>query len=157
MTTELITSTGGNSLKRKRFKLSNFLFKKAKKSGLVAVGIIDAGKHSSGDLTVAEIGFQNEFGFGHIPERSFMRSTLKEHKKRIIAFQVQLAKRIISEEITTEKALALLGEFVADLIRRKIVSLQTPPNAPETIALKRSSNPLIDTGQLKNSITYQVK
>lgn len=156
MTTKLIASNGGSSVKRDESKLSRLLFKKTKKTGFVAVGVIDAGKHKSGDLTVAEIAFRNEFGFGRIPERSFMRSTLQEKRQEIISFQVKLAKKIISGGIVTEQALGLLGQFVSDLIGRKVVALRSPPNAPETIARKKSSNPLIDKKQLKNSITYKV-
>lgn len=132
------------------------LVERIKKPGTVDVGIIDAGDHPSGDITVAGVGFVNEFGTTTIPERSFMRSTLQEKKQSIIDLQKNLMKNIVDGSMTVEKALGLLGEFVSDEIRQKIVSLKTPPNTPETIKKKKSSNPLIDTGQLKNSITYEV-
>ena len=55
-----------------------------------------------------------------------------------------------------EQALGLVGSFVASLISKKIVDIKSPPNSPKTIEDKKSSNPLIDTGQLKNSITWEV-
>lgn len=169
------------------------LAKRLKFKGVVDVGIIDAGKHSGSDLTVASIGLVHEFGatIDHpggtpfrynydgqviflkkgdsravnmtephkiiIPERSFIRSTLKEKRKEIIARQIKLLKKIAKGELTEQKALGLLGEFVSDLIKQKIKSLKSPPNAPITIKRKGSSNPLIDEGQLANSITYKVK
>ncbi len=192
MTTKLIASDGGSSTKRESTFVADFLFKKTRESGTVEVGIIDAGKHLSGDITVAGIGFAHEFGatIKHpggtsyiiqeggkalfvkegtpgikgvtkphdivIPERSFIRSTLRENKKKILDFKVKLAAKILKGEMSTEKALGLIGQFVADLIKRKIVSLRSPPNKAATIRKKKSSNPLIDTGQLKNSITYKV-
>lgn len=131
------------------------LIKRVKTAGTVDVGVIDAGSHVDSDLTVASIADINEFGLG-VPERSFMRSTTKEQKKNIVSLQKKLLVKIQNGEMDVETALGLIGEFTADKISQKIVSLRTPPNAPETIARKGSSNPLVDTGQLKNSITYEV-
>jgi hypothetical protein len=132
------------------------LVKRVKTPGTVDVGIIDAGTHVDGDLTVASIGFIHEFGTEDIPERSFMRSTLREKKKEIITLQKQLLRKIVNGSSNTVKALGLLGEVMADFISQKITTLKTPPNAPGTIIAKGSSNPLVDTGQLRNSITYEV-
>ena len=168
------------------------LKKRIKTPGTVDVGIIDAGKHKSGDMTVAEIATTHEYGaeIDHpggtpykiskegkaifvkkgtpgiagvtkphkikIPERSFMRSTLHKESKKISILQKKLLKQISKGEITTTTALGLLGEFVSDKIKQKIVSISDPPNKPSTIRSKGSSNPLIDTGQMKNSVTYEV-
>lgn len=130
--------------------------KRIQKPGTVDSGIIDAGDHPSGDATVAQIGFWNEFGTTTIPERSFIRSTIQKEKKNIIALQRKLWKQIVSGKMKIDTGLGLLGEFMADAIRKKIVSLSSPANKPATIAAKGSSNPLIDTGQLKNSISFEV-
>jgi len=131
------------------------LRKRVKTPGTVDAGIIDAGEHPSGDETVASIGFKNEFGIG-VPERSFMRSTIQAKKKDIISLQKKLLKQIVNGSMKVETGLGLVGEFMADAITQKIVAIRTPANSPITIKLKGSSNPLIDTGQLKNSITYEV-
>lgn len=132
------------------------VLKRVKIPGTVDTGIIDAGKHVTGDITVAGIGYAHEYGTATLPERSFMRSTIKEKKKDIIALQKKLLKQIINGKMKVETGLGLLGEFMADTIRQKIVSISSPPNTQATIDAKGSSNPLIDTGQLKNSITYEV-
>lgn len=132
------------------------LKKRIKTPGTVDVGIIDAGEHRSGDQTVAEIGFQHEFGTARIPERSFMRSTTVAKKKDIIALQKKLLKSISDGSMEVPQALGLVGDMVSGLIREKIVAIRTPPNSQATISRKGSSNPLIDTGQLKNSITFEV-
>lgn len=129
---------------------------RVKTPGTVDAGIIDAGKHSSGDITVAGIGYAHEYGTATLPERSFMRSTIQAKKKEIIALQKKLLKQIVNGTMKVEDGLGLLGEFMSDAISQKIVSISSPPNTPETIEAKGSSNPLIDTSQLKNSITYEV-
>lgn len=130
--------------------------KRIKTPGTVDIGIIDAGEHKSGDITVAGIGFIHEFGTDTIRERSFIRSILQGKKKEIISLQKKSLKSILNGNIKIEKALGLIGEFTADEIRKKIVAIRTPPNTAETIKKKGSSNPLIDTAQLKNSIIYEV-
>jgi len=40
-------------------------------------------------------------------------------------------------------------------IKRAIANREFVPNAPATIRKKKSSTPLVDTGQLRASITYQ--
>lgn len=132
------------------------LLKRVKTPGTVDVGIIDAGKHPSGDITVAGIGYAHEYGTATLPERSFMRSTIQAKKKDIIALQKKLLAKIINGKMKVETGLGLIGEFMADAIRQKIVAISSPPNTPETIAAKGSSNPLIDTGQMKNSIIFEV-
>lgn len=135
------------------------LLKKVKKPGTVAVGIIDPGLHGDGPFNTAEIGYVHEFGSsdGRVPERSFIRSTLKVDRKEIISLSKRLLKKIINNEMTLEKGLGLLGLDVSDKISQRIVEIRTPPNKPNTIARKGSSNPLVDTGQLKNSITHKVQ
>ena len=49
-----------------------------------------------------------------------------------------------------------LGEMARGDIVESITKLNTPPNSPKTIALKGSSNPLIDTGFLRANVTFKV-
>lgn len=137
----------------------NKLTKRTKKSGYVEVGVV-APKQYPGEAftTTADIAAVNEFGTedGSIPERSFMRSTLKQERANIRKLSKKLLAKIVKGQITTDQGLAHLGQYLADRIQQKIVTLRTPPNDPQTIKRKKSSNPLIDTGQLKNAITYRV-
>lgn len=124
--------------------------------------------HADSQMTLVEIAATHEFGSsdGHIPERSFIRSTLyvrsaKQLEEKITA----AAKLVIDGKLDAGKALALLGTFAASEIKNTITMNEAdaygeypyPPLADSTIAAKGSSVPLIDTGQLKNSITYVVE
>ncbi len=144
-----------NKVTRKGPGIGKYI-KRVKKPGTVDVGIIDAGIHDDSLETVATIAFKNEFGDTYTPERSFMRSTIHEKKKEIVAMQVKLWKQVTTGKINKETALGLLGEFIADLIKLKIVAIKDPPNAQRTIDAKGTSNPLIETKQMHNSITYEV-
>jgi hypothetical protein len=53
--------------------------------------------------------------------------------------------------------LTAVGEFIASDFRRKITTLRSPPNAPSTVAKKGSSNPLIDTGAMRQSVRSRIR
>ncbi len=150
MASKLI-STGGSGLNEYLQKLS-VLSKHP-----VSVGVHkSAGKHDGSDLTVAEVGAYNEFGTERIPERSFMRSAMRENKIENLLMIARIIKKISSGQGGNyRQAMGKVGMKVQNDIQRKIVDLKTPPNAQSTIDRKKSSNPLIDTGQLVNSIRWE--
>jgi hypothetical protein len=49
-----------------------------------------------------------------------------------------------------------LGIVAQGDIQAEITSLQSPPNSPVTIALKRSSKPLIADGEMRGAVTWKV-
>lgn len=126
----------------------------------VAVGVHkDAGMHQGEDgqsTTVAQVAKWNEFGTSRIPERSFIRSTFDERNRAYSALVEKLILLVYLRQETVLGTLAILGQMIETDIKNKIVTLRDPPNAPGTIKKKKSSNPLIDTGQMKNSIRYVV-
>jgi len=98
----------------------------------------------------------NEFGTSIIPERPFIRGAFDKYGKDIGRFSEQLIAKYIDGEMDFEVMTGTIGEYAVSKIRRYMVDLKTPPNAPSTIKQKKSSNPLIDTGQLLSSISYKV-
>jgi hypothetical protein len=53
--------------------------------------------------------------------------------------------------------LAKLGAMAQGDIHSEIRSLRTPPNSPVTIALKGSSNPLIDSSEMYQAVLSRVE
>ena len=101
----------------------------------------------------------NEFGSadGLIPERSFMRSTVEEHKPDFKKFWSKNAAKLLTGEDTPRKVLSVLGQIAEGFVKSKIVDIKTPANASSTAASKKSTNPLVDTGHLVQSIRYEVR
>lgn len=117
-----------------------------------------AAERGSG-LTNAGLAAIHEFGSPSrsIPERSFLRSTFDEKVK---GYEKEL-DRIAGAQIDGAQLsgeMRLLGEqYRADVID-KIRSGIPPPLADATVARKGGeTTPLIDTGQLLNSISVVVK
>ncbi len=129
----------------------------------VKVGILAskgaADKHPEGQLSLVQIAAIHEFGNEHVPERAPIRTTFYVRRKQeLIDMQTKLARAIVTKGMDGIRALGMLGSWGAAAVKATITEGDglPPPNAPSTIAAKGSSRPLVDTGLLKNSITYQV-
>lgn len=144
-------------------------FRSAKKGGTkVFVGFLrssgeykprSGGERQGQPVTVAQIAAIHEFGApgAGIPERSFMRGAIDQNGPALEKFMRRLTLEILLGKSTRKRAFGILGEFVKNLMKRTIQRGVPPPNAPETIRRKGSSKPLIDTGQMINSIDWEVE
>lgn len=99
----------------------------------------------------------NEFGTadGHIPPRPFIRGSFDQQSRALQVLSERLWNQVLAGRLTARNALGLLGEEHQGQVQDYIVALQTPPNAPSTIAQKGSSNPLNDEGRLRNAIRWE--
>lgn len=91
-----------------------------------------------------------------IPERSFIRAGYDEEKENIIKQSEKLLEKVMRLELPVDVFFNTLGEIIAGRIQEYLTDLRTPSLHPVTIASKGSSSPLIDTGRLRESITYKV-
>lgn len=102
---------------------------------------------------MSELAKKLHYGADRIPARPFFDDAFKERQEEI--------NNILKSETGKEKpnwnkvgvqAVACVREFIESDFYKEHV-----PNAAQTIELKGSDHPLIDTGQLKNSLTYIVE
>lgn len=107
-------------------------------------------------ISNAQLGAVHEFGVpGRIPERSYMRSTFDALQKFYLAILVRDLRLIGLSSGSVRMTLDRLGErHLGDIVRRINAGIP-PPNAQVTIDRKGSSKPLIDTAQLKQSLTVK--
>ncbi len=132
-----------------------------KKRYAARVGVLgQKANRNSGEKTNADIGLVHEMGSlsRKIPRRSFLEMplTLKmpEYAKR---FGADLMKAIDEGNLRPAfTRLGIKGEQVVQLAFASRGFGVWPANAPSTIARKGSSQPLIDTAQLRRSITSDV-
>ncbi len=90
-----------------------------------------------------------------IPERSTIRSTFDSENDRILKQTERAICRVIDGEMSVDDLCDLFGEQFASAIKKTIRDISTPPNHPYTVENKGSSNPLVDTGGLIESITWK--
>lgn len=107
-------------------------------------------------LSMPEIAAANEFGTQTIPARPFMSTAFDENIQRINRAISTEYTRIVDGKTTVQKSLGLIGLLMTRFIVKKIEAIQFPPNSPRTIAIKKSSKPLIDFGQMVQSVTQKV-
>lgn len=118
------------------------------------VGFFSNSKYPSGEY-VASVAYWHNYGKGHNPARPFFNNSISKNKNKW--FNI-LKNEFMKQEpkIDMKKAFEILGNVMVADIKRSITELKTPPLKPITIARKKSSQPLIDTGHLRNSVTYKV-
>lgn len=121
-----------------------------------ATSQIEAGLLSS-DSQIAEYGYYNEFGVPkrNIPERSFIRSTFDENRDKYERAVERAMRNAQTKGTPLRGAFLQLGTTMVNDIKRKITKLRTPINKASTVARKGSSNPLIDTGAMRNAIRWK--
>ncbi|KIL72717.1 hypothetical protein SD77_3452 [Bacillus badius] len=90
-----------------------------------------------------------------IPERSFVRSTFDEKEETWSEFLKRQLNLVLSGQISVEDMFNRMGAIAAADIQEKMAN-SSPANAGATISAKRSSNPLIDTGGLRQRVTWKV-
>jgi hypothetical protein len=92
--------------------------------------------------------------FWHIPPRPFFRQAIDGCREQLGDFMDRTAIDVELGHITPKQAFERVGIFMQDKIKKSITDTTTPPNAPSTIKAKGSSHPLIDSGQMRNSVTF---
>lgn len=112
--------------------------------------VVDPRTGKQSGITLAEKGAINHFGQGRIPARPFLDVGVKSVRNKIA--------HGISETIhrggNWYVALGRAGVIAANGVKEYITEHEFTPNSPVTIAKKGSSHPLIDSGQMRASITF---
>lgn len=130
--------------------------------GALSVGVLGAeagAAHAdSVGLTVGEIAEIHEFGLGTAPRRSFLADWADEKRSEIQQVVIKGGAALVRGKSITSPGQLLnqIGQWAVGSIQARMATNIPPPLAPETIKRKGSSVSLIDTGQLRSSVTYRV-
>lgn len=148
--------SGGNRMNQRIKAIQDRL----RKNSGVYVGVpAGAGEYEESGEKIATIAAVHEFGNsdGRIPERSFLRVPLRSNQADFAAVIAGNLPKVISGELSMTQLMDQVGARAASASQEAISAGIPPPNAPSTIAEKGSSKPLIDTGRLRQSITWVVE
>lgn len=109
-------------------------------------------------LTVAEIAFIMEYGSvkNNLPPRPIMAQTIARTKNQLVNLQGRSLDSVLAGKVGAEQAMKLLALWFEGELKRSFVSESFVGLSSSTIARKGSTRPLIDTGQLRQSITSKV-
>lgn len=123
-----------------------------KKDGRVKIGLPKGSNNYPDGTSVIMVGSVHEFGSPsrNVPERSFLRSTMNENSRKYKAEMIDMGLSIATGKAKSEESLRLLGLMVESDVKDKITTIDSPP------LKSREGNPLVDTGHLRQTITFEV-
>lgn len=135
------------------------------KDVLIGVPEGNTDRKTGDPATNAVIGYVQEFGSpaNNIPARPFLIPGVQDIQKPASERLKVAAQRALSGDLSTaEKQLHAAGLMGQNSARAKINSNIQPKLSDRTLAARRArgvtrENTLIDTGQLRNSLTYVIR
>lgn len=145
-------------------KVMNTIFKLPTKDVLVGIPA-DKGQRKGGDLSNAVLGYIHENGAPevNIPARPFLLPGVRDACEQITKlFKTGGQAALKGDEEGMNKALHAAGLVAMSSVQRRITNGPFLPLKPSTLRARQrrgrtGTKPLIDTGQLRRSITYVVR
>ncbi|GHP12976.1 hypothetical protein YK48G_04010 [Lentilactobacillus fungorum] len=90
----------------------------------------------------------------HIPPRPFIRFTFDHNLNRWTELARDLAYKVLIREMDYQDVYPILGNAIVEDLKQTIKEFSSPKNAPLTIANKGFDDPLIERGELRDSINW---
>ena len=138
---------------KKAIKKLEKVAKSLKGPDSVKVGLPKGSNDYPDGTSVIMVGSVHEFGSPSkgIPQRSFLRVTMEKGRREYRQLFKKLAKKIVNGKMTKEQALGVIGIQVQGDVQERITKGISPK------LKSREGTALIDTGHLRQSITYEVQ
>lgn len=153
------TMRGGKKMRERLERIKGDLAEKSQ----VHVGFLAGATYPDG-TSVAQVAFWNEYGHVHrdaegnikfeVPPRPFFRRAIAANSK---FWGVQLARQLRITDYHTALAFGRMGELIAGQIAESISIFNAPVLALSTVNRKGSEKPLVETGHMLASISYEVE
>jgi hypothetical protein len=93
----------------------------------------------------------------NVPARDFMTQGGVRALEKTGPISAKLIKKLNAGEMTIDQILDVLGPVAVAEFQQTIIDINDPPNAPSTVRKKGSSNPLVDTGLMNQTLTHIVR
>jgi len=150
-----VSVSGGDRIVQRVRELRDRLDRK----NAVLVGVPKGSGNYEDGTKMAVIAAVQEYGSadGRIPERSFLRVPLNAEQKQFAATFRETVPDVVQGSLTSEQMLDRVGSQAVGVVQEAISAGINPANAPATVERKGSSTPLVDTGALRQAITYVVE
>lgn len=130
----------------------------------IRVGFFENSKYPDG-TPIAYVAAIQEFGYGPIPPRPFMRPAEEANKGKWLKGIAAAVRAVISGQVTLDHALEQVGMVAAGDVRKAIKAVTAPPLAESTVRARQrrkkgkkavSRKPLVDTGQMLQAVNSAV-
>jgi hypothetical protein len=130
----------------------------AKQSVLVGIPD-DSPERHDGEISNAQLAYVQNYGSpaAGIPARPFMEPGIEDAKERISAQLKKGSRALMDGDLhTANQAMNAAGLIAVNSIKNKITDGDFEPLKPATVKRKGSDKPLVDTGSMRNAITYLI-
>ena len=132
----------------------------------IQIGFFETAVYPQTNVPVAYVAAIQEFGSGPIPPRPFLRPAAADNKDKWGKLVASGIKAALREAIQLDDALGQIGFVGAGDVQNAIKAVSSPGLADSTIRNRRmrttrnknqSVKPLVDTGQMLQSVTSKVE
>lgn len=113
--------------------------------------------HYPDGTPVAYVAAIHEHGAGPIPARPFMRPAVAEYGRSWVALLGRGAKAALNGSTSPHAVLEAVTLRAAGDVGKSIKAVTSPALSPMTIRRKGFDKPLVDTGQMLQSVTGKVE
>lgn len=120
------------------------------------VGWFESARYKDG-TPVAYVATIHEHGAGPIPARPFMRPAVAEHGPAWMQTMAEGARAALAGSVSPEAVLEAVTLRAAGDVGKAIKAVTSPALKPMTIKRKGFAKPLVDTGQMLQSVTGKVE
>jgi hypothetical protein len=143
--------SGGERLEAKLAELT----RKVEKTGTLRVGFLEGATDPDGTSVPMKAAIL-DFGAPsrNIPPRPFFRNMVAEKSD---SWGDAMEQNLVQTNFDVDMTLNRMGEGIKGQLQQSIKETNSPPLAASTIARKGFDKPLIDTGNMFNSVDYEVK
>lgn len=118
----------------------------------VTVGVHQDDNARPDQANNAQIGAMNHFGTDRIPARPWLDVGVASASQEVL----DTIAEAIEDGEPMDVALNRVGLVAVAGVQNYMDELSSPANAPSTVKRKGTDNPLIDTGELKQSVNYKI-
>ena len=147
----MVTIKGGTALEK---RLSELAAKVSRPANL-SVGFIKNSSYPDG-TSVPMVAAIQEFGAParKIPPRPFFRNMIADKSP---GWGDAIAGVLVANNYDATRTMEQVGAGIKGQLQQSIVDTNAPALSPATVARKGSAKPLVDTGQMLNSVDYKVE
>lgn len=147
-----------NQAKKLTLKLQKKLEELAKNSIDIGIPKEESATEDDKIFYLADIANVNNYGSYSrgIPARPFGTTTVTRYKDQITKIIATQVNGVLEKNKDVSKGFDAIGAVCAGYMKKNLTDGEWQRNADYTIKKKGSDQPLIDTGQMRQSITWRV-
>jgi len=149
-----------DTIEYKDHGLKNLIAALKNKIPVAKVGVLAGKNNRKDDGTNASIGYKHEFGKDGMPQRSFLRVPLVDNLQKFLnksnAFTEEVLLKVIDEKSLTEWVIKM-GHVGENVVAEAFHSTGFGKWKKSNMSFKKVKQTLVETQQLRNSISSEVK